>query len=97
MGSKWGPNGVQWVSMPIWIHTDPFPAQTDPWRPKTTHISFLGGSIFDRFRTFSTGPADFSENVPKIGPGFFRDRISVLKTPAASSRRNIKRSHGGPF
>ena len=44
--SKTGPEVVHKVSGAIWIHLDRFPAQTEPWRPKTTQISFLGNQIW---------------------------------------------------
>ena len=55
------------------------------------------GRFLDRFPTFLTGPADFSENGPKMGPRFFQDRITALKIPADSSRRNIKRGRADLF
>ena len=93
MGSKWGPMG-------FYTNLDPYGPNPSPNGPTATqnnsYFTFWG-SLFDPFPIFPTGPADFSENVPKMGPGYFRDRISVLKIPADSSRRNIKRSHGEPF
>ena len=67
--SKTGPEVVHKVSGAIWIHLDRFPAQTEPWQPKTSHISFLGkpnlvnlGVCWEHVRQFARNRAYMDPN-----------------------------------